>query len=400
MTHDSIKTLKFATRAIRAGEEPDFREGASGDVVAPIHLSTTFARRIVEQPTGGYEYTRSLNPTRKALETRLAALENGAHAMAFSSGLAAETTVLVSLVKAGGHIIALDDLYGGTRRLFSQVFNGYGITASYVGAADVGEMEAAITPATRLIWLESPSNPLMKLCDIAAAAKLARRRGLVLVVDNTFLTPYFQNPLDLGADIVVHSMTKYIGGHSDVLGGAVIVNDEALYQRLAFNQNAVGAVLPPFDCYLTLRGLKTLALRMERHQQNALAVARFLEAQPLVKRVYYPGLESHPQHELAKRQASGFGGVLSFELEGTLATSKAFLENLDIFALAESLGGVESLIELPSLMTHASVDAEARAEIGITDTLIRVSVGIEDIDDLLADLERALSAAARVVSTV
>jgi len=381
----------FSTHAVHEGEEPDFREGATGDVVMPIHLSTTFARRKVTEPTSGYEYTRSLNPTRKALETKLASLEQARFGLVFSSGLAAETTLLLSLLKPGDHIVAFDDLYGGTKRLFNQVFSKYDYAVSYVDATHADEVEQAITPSTKLIWIESPSNPLLKLTDLKAIAAISKKHGLILVVDNTFLSPYFQKPLLLGADIVVHSSTKYIGGHSDVLGGAVLLNNEAYYEKIQYHQNAVGAVLSPFDSYLTLRGVKTLALRMERHQLNALKVAQFLESHPRVKKVVYPGLKSHPQYELAKEQTAGSGGVLSFELEGTLTDAETFLERLRLFALAESLGGVESLIELPSLMTHASVDKTVREKIGITDTLIRISVGIEDVEDLLADLSQALA---------
>ena len=384
------KNYGFATKAIHAGEEPDYREGASGDVVVPIHLSTTFARKDVTDPTGGYEYTRSLNPTRKALETKLASLENAAYGLAFTSGLAAESTVLLSLLKSGDHIVAFEDLYGGTKRLFNNVFQKLEYGVSYVDATDPTEVEKAITPATKLVWIETPSNPLLKISDIKAIAEISHKHHLILVVDNTFLSPYFQKPLNLGADIVVHSSTKYIGGHSDVLGGAVLVNDPVYYEKIQYNQNAVGAVLPPFDSYLTLRGIKTLAVRLEQHQKNALEVAHYLENHPKVKKVIYPGLESHPQHALAKVQTTGFGGVLSFELKGTLEDAKAFLKKLNVFALAESLGGVESLIELPSLMTHSSVAKEVRDKIGITDTLIRVSVGIEDIHDLIADLKQAL----------
>jgi cystathionine gamma-lyase len=387
---NETKLLGFATNAIHAGETPDFREGSSGDVVVPIHLSTTFARKIVTEPTAGYEYTRSLNPTRKALETKLAALENANFGLAFSSGLAAETTLLLSLLQPGDHLVAFDDLYGGTKRLFNQVFSEYGFEVTYVDATQVAEVEKALKPNTKLVWIETPSNPLLKLSDIRSIASVTTAKGIVLVVDNTFLSPYFQKPLDLGADIVVHSSTKYIGGHSDVLGGAVLLNNQKLYERIQYRQNAIGAVLSPFDSYLTLRGIKTLALRLEQHQKNALEVARFLESHLRVKKVLYPGLESHPQHELAKLQASGFGGVLSFEIDGELKDATTFLERLKLFALAESLGGVESLIELPSLMTHASVAKEVREQIGITDTLIRISVGVEDIADLLADLDQAL----------
>ncbi|MDR0768540.1 MAG: cystathionine gamma-synthase [Dysgonamonadaceae bacterium] len=388
----SIKELQqgFATKAIHAGEDPDFREGATGDVVAPIHLSTTFAREKVNVPTAGYEYVRSLNPTRKALETKLAALENADYGLAFSSGLAAETTLLTALLKSGDHIVAFDDLYGGTKRLFNNIFNNYNIDVTFVDATDVSLVEKAILPQTRLIWIESPSNPLLKICDIAKIATLADAHKLVLVVDNTFLSPYFQKPLALGADIVVHSSTKYIGGHSDVLGGALLLNNPDYYEKLQYHQNAIGAVLSPFDSYLTLRGVKTLALRMEQHQQNAFSVAGYLLQHPKVKKVIYPGLESHPQHALAKAQSTGFGGILSFEIAGNQSDAKAFLERLRIIALAESLGGVESLIELPSVMTHSSVPKEIRKQVGITDTLIRFSTGIENVSDLIADIEQAL----------
>lgn len=280
----STNKYGFSTNSVHAGEEPDFREGATGDVVVPIHLSTTFARKQVEIPTAGYEYTRSLNPTRKALETKLAMLENARYGLVFSSGLAAETTVLIALLKSGDHIVAFDDLYGGTKRLFNNVFNEYGIQVSYVDATDAARVEEAIRPETRVVWVETPSNPLLKVCDIRAIAAITRKHELTLVADNTFLSPYFQNPLDLGADIVIHSSTKYIGGHSDVLGGAVLLSDAALYESLQYRQNAVGAVLSPFDSYLTLRGIKTFSLRMEQHQKNAFAIARFLESHPKVSR--------------------------------------------------------------------------------------------------------------------
>ncbi|HEY5569894.1 MAG TPA: cystathionine gamma-synthase [Bacteroidales bacterium] len=379
----------FATKAVHTGEIPDFRDGGTGDVVIPIHLSTTFARKKVDEPTAGYDYTRSLNPTRHALELKLASLENAEHGLVFSSGLAAESTVLLALLKPGDHVIAFDDLYGGTKRLFNNVFSNFGFEVSYVDATYSPSIEKAIKSNTKLVWIESPTNPLLKLSDIRAISGITHRNGLILVVDNTFLSPYFQKPLDLGADVVVHSSTKYIGGHSDVLGGAVLVNDQNYYERIQYHQNAVGAVLSPFDSYLTLRGVKTLALRLEKHQENAFKVAEYLENHPKVSRVIYPGLKSHPQHALAKAQASGFGGVLSFEIKGTIDDARSFLEKLTLFALAESLGGVESLIELPSLMTHASVSKEVREQIGITDTLIRVSVGIEDVQDLIADLEQA-----------
>ena len=380
----------FSTRAIHNGEEPDFRDGASGDVAVPIHLSTTFARLRADSPTAGYEYTRSLNPTRKALEEKLAALDGAKYGLAFSSGLAAATTVIISLLKAGDNVIGFDDLYGGTRRLLSNVFVNFDISATYVDATKPENIENAITPKSKLIWIESPTNPLMKLADIKAIAQIAHKHGLILVVDNTFLSPYFQRPLDLGADIVVYSTTKYIGGHSDVLGGSVVLNNDDYYKKLAYNQNAVGAVLSPFDSYLTLRGAKTLAVRMQQHQKNALALAEFLESSPKVKRVNFPLLKSHPQHALAEAQSSGSSGIFSFELVGTLDDAQNFLSKLKLFATAESLGGVESLIEIPSIMTHASVPKEVREQNGISDTLIRVSAGIEDTEDLIEDFRQAL----------
>ena len=381
----------FSTRAIHNGEEPDFRDGASGDVAVPIHLSTTFARLRADSPTAGYEYTRSLNPTRKALEEKLAALDGAKYGLAFSSGLAAASTVIISLLKAGDNVIGFDDLYGGTRRLLSNVFVNFDISATYVDATKPENIENAITPKSKLIWIESPTNPLMKLADIKAIAQIAHKHGLILVVDNTFLSPYFQRPLDLGADIVVYSTTKYIGGHSDVLGGSVVLNNDDYYKKLAYNQNAVGAVLSPFDSYLTLRGAKTLAVRMQQHQKNALALAEFLESSPKVKRVNFPLLKSHPQHALAEAQSSGSSGIFSFELVGTLDDAQNFLSKLKLFATAESLGGVESLIEIPAIMTHASVPKEVREQNGISDTLIRVSAGIEDTEDLVEDFRQALA---------
>jgi cystathionine gamma-lyase len=382
--------MKFETKAIHVGEEPNFREGGSGDVVVPIHLSSTFARKEVEKPTGGYEYSRSGNPTRNALEQRLAALENSRFALAFSSGLAAETVICMTMLKSGDHVISFDDLYGGTRRLFNSVLAGFDLEFSYVDARDLQNVQQAIKENTRLIWMETPTNPLMRLCDIAGIAEIGRQRKITTVVDNTFMSPFLQNPLDFGIDVVVHSTTKYLNGHSDSVGGAVMLADEALYGRIKFNQNAIGAILSPFDSYLVLRGTKTLALRMERHCRNAFDIARFLNAHRKVRKVHYPGLETHPQHELAKKQMKGFGGMLSFEIDGELREAKSFLENLRIFSLAESLGGVESLIEHPALMTHASVPREEREKTGITDSLIRVSAGVEDADDLKEDLEQAL----------
>ena len=382
--------MRFPTRAIHVGEEPESMQ--HGDVVSPIHLSTTFAKRSIREVEEGYVYSRSGNPTRESLERKLAALENAKYGLAFSSGLAAESTILLALLRKGDHVIAFDDLYGGTKRLFNQVMERFGIEFTYVDAREPENVRRAIRENTKMVWLETPTNPLLKLADIRAISEIAHERGLIVVVDNTFASPYFQNPLDLGADIVLHSVTKYLGGHSDVVGGAVMVNDDELYEKLKFHQNAVGAILSPFDSWLVMRGIKTLAVRMERHEKNAMKIARYLEEHPLVERVYYPGLPSHPQHELAKRQMRGFGGMLSFELKGGLEDAVRFVESLKIFALAESLGGVESLIELPALMTHASVPKEEREKVGIRDSLIRVSVGIEDVEDLIEDLERGFEA--------
>lgn len=384
-------TLGFSTKAIHNGEEPDFREGASGDVTVPIHLSTTFARKKAGSPTAGYEYTRSLNPTRKAIEEKLAALDGAKYGLAFSSGLAAASTLIISLLRAGDNVIGFDDLYGGTRRLLSNVFVNFNISVSYVDATIPENIEKVIKPESKLIWIESPTNPLLKIADIRAIAKIAKKHGLILVVDNTFLSPYFQRPLDLGADVVVYSTTKYIGGHSDTLGGAILLNNEEYYKKIAYNQNAIGAVLSPFDSYLALRGAKTLAVRMEQHQKNAMALAELLQKSSKVKRVLYPGLNNHPHHDVAASQTSGFGGVLSFELEGTLEDAENFLSRLKLFSTAESLGGVESLVEIPAIMTHASVPKEVREKNGISDTLIRISAGIENTEDLIEDFKQALS---------
>ena len=383
--------MKFETKAIHVGEEPNLKEGGSGDVVVPIHLSSTFARREVEKPTGGYEYSRSGNPTRHALEKRLAVLENAGFGLAFSSGLAAETVLCMTLLKSGDHVIAFDDLYGGTKRLFNTIFNrNFGVEFSYVDARDKENIKKGIRGNTRLIWLETPTNPLMRLCDLKGIADIAREKGILTVVDNTFMSPYLQRPLDFGIDIVVHSTTKYLNGHSDSVGGAIMLSDEDIYNKLKFNQNAIGAILSPFDSYMVLRGIKTLAIRMDRHSRNAVDIARYLESHSKVRNVYYPGLESYPQFELARRQMSRFGGMISFEMDGGLEEARTFLEGLRIFSLAESLGGVESLIEHPALMTHASIPKEEREKVGITDYLIRVSVGIEDVEDLKEDLDNAM----------
>ncbi len=383
--------MKFDTRAVHVGEEPNFAPGGTGDVVMPIHLASTFARARIDEPTAGYEYSRSGNPTRDGLERRLAALEDGRHGLAFASGLAAETAVVLSLLRPGDHVVLFDDLYGGSRRLFTKVFSEqWGLSITFVDARDPENVAKAMRPETRMIWLETPTNPLLKLCDIEAICDLAQRKNCLVAVDNTFMTPAFQRPLSLGADLVVHSTTKYLNGHSDSVGGAVIVNDDDLHERLRFHQNAAGAVLSPFDSFLVLRGLKTLGVRMRAHQDSAARIAAWLSERSEVSGVIYPGLDSHPQHDLAARQMSGFGGMVSFELEGGLTAARVVLESLEIFALAESLGGVESLVESPALMTHASVPAQARLDIGLADGLVRLSVGIEDPEDLLADLDQAL----------
>jgi cystathionine beta-lyase/cystathionine gamma-synthase len=370
------------TIAVHAGTEP---EPITGAIMTPIFQTSTYVQRAPAEHTG-YEYSRTDNPTRTALQAALAALEGGAHALAFASGLAATDTVL-RLLKPGDHVIAGNDVYGGTYRLFERVVARYGIGFSWVDLADHDAVRAAITPATRLIWLETPTNPGMRLADIAAIAAL-KPPGVWLAVDNTFASPMLQNPLALGADMVIHSTTKYIGGHSDVVGGAVVLNDGEVYRQLKFLQNAVGAVPAPMDCFLTLRGIKTLAIRIERHCSNAMQVARFLEAHPRVARVLYPGLESHPQHDLARRQMRGFGGMISFIVGDGEAAARAIAGRTRLFALAESLGGVESLIEHPYSMTHAST---ADSEIATDPALVRISVGIEHPDDLIADLAAALS---------
>jgi cystathionine gamma-lyase len=384
----SHKDFSFDTRAIHVGEGAEFLEGSKNEVVAPIYLSSTYARKEVKNP-GFFQYSRSQNPTRFALEQRYASLEETTYGLGFASGLAAEAAILFALLKPGDHVVGFDDLYGGTKRLFHQWEENYGITVTLVDASVPKLIEDAITPKTKLVWLESPSNPLLKVCDIKAIADIAHGHHLLVIVDNTFLSPYFQKPASLGADIVVHSITKYIAGHSDVIGGAIMLNDKGLYEKIKFCQNSLGVVPSPFDCYLVLRGLKTLSLRMERHQSNALAIATYLENHPKVARVYYPGLKSHPQYEIGLRQASGFGGMISFEIVGGEKEAVMFLESLKLFTLAESLGGVESLIEHPALMTHSSITAKERELAGIKDSLIRVSIGVEDKKDLIKDLEQA-----------
>lgn len=376
----------FDTLAVHAGHTPD----PTGAVMTPIVASSTFAQRGPGEHTG-WEYARSGNPTRAAFERAVAQLEGGAHGFAFASGLAAEATVL-ELLDGGTHVVAGDDLYGGTWRLFERVRRrSAGLQVSYVDATDVDAVRAAIRPETRMIWLETPSNPLLKVADLAAVAAVGRQFGVLTVVDSTFASPFVQRPLSLGIDVVLHSATKYLNGHSDMVGGVVVVNDADLAERIGFLQNAVGGVLDPFPAFLALRGLKTLALRMRRHCDNALAVARWLEGRAGVRRVWYPGLPSHPQHAVASRQMTGFGGMVSLELEGDFAAVRRFLSALTVFTLAESLGGVESLVGHPGTMSHGSLPPERRAELGIGDNLVRLSVGIEAGDDLIADLERGLA---------
>jgi len=381
------KPQGFATRAVHAGQSPDPSTGA---VMPPIYAVSTYAQ---ESPGvhKGYEYSRTQNPTRMAWERCIADLEGGTRGFAFASGMAA-TATLLELVDSGSHVLAMDDLYGGTFRLFERVRRrSAGVDFTFADLGDAEAAERAITPTTRMIWLETPTNPLLRLADIAAIARIARGRGILLVVDNTFATPWIQRPLELGADIVMHSATKFLNGHSDMVGGVAVVRDEALAERIAFLQNAIGAVSGPFDSFLALRGLKTLPLRMRQSSESALAIAAWLERHPHVEKVVYPGLPSHPQHALARRQmGAGGSGIVTFFVKGGLAESRRFLERLRLFTLAESLGGVESLVDHPAIMTHASVPPETRAKLGITDTLVRLSIGIEETADLIADLEQAL----------
>ena len=377
----------FATRVIHAGQEHDPTTGA---VMQPIYQTSTFAQ---ESPGvhKGFVYARGANPTRHAYERCIADLENGARGFAFASGMAAISTML-ELLPAGSNVVAMDDVYGGTFRLFERVRKeSANLTFTYVDLTNPENLEAALTPETKLVWLETPTNPLLKIVDIEAVAKVAHARGVLVGCDNTFASPYCQRPLDHGADIVMHSATKYLGGHSDVIGGVLVVNNDDLADRIAFLQNSVGAIQGPFDSFLALRGLKTLALRLERSCENAMALAEWLDAHPAIDRVNYPGLASHPGHAIAKRQMSAFGGMVTIFLKGGLDPAKTMLERVELFTLAESLGGVESLIEHPGIMTHASIPPERRAELGVDDALVRLSVGVEDVDDLKRDLENALA---------
>jgi cystathionine beta-lyase/cystathionine gamma-synthase len=378
--------MGFSTDAIHAGQEPDPTTGA---VTVPIYQTSTYVQEGLGKHKG-FEYARTQNPTRMALEKNIAVLEKGARGFAFGSGMAAISAV-TQLLKSGDHVVASNNMYGGTFRLFEQVMRGFGVDFAYVDTSDLGGVTNAFRPNTRLLFIETPTNPSMIISDLRGLAKLARDRGALLVVDNTFMTPYFQRPIELGAHLVVHSTTKYLNGHSDMVGGVIVSNDEAASQRLQFLQNAVGAVPGPFDCFLVLRGVKTLAVRMDRHESNARTIAAWLAKHPKLTRVLYPGLPGHPGHELHKSQATGFGGMIAFET-GSIERGAAVLRRTKLFSLAESLGGVESLISHPATMTHASVPKPERERVGLTDGLVRISVGIEDVDDLLQDLEHALCA--------
>lgn len=378
--------LKFATRAVHAGQPSEKMTGA---VMTPIFQTSTYAQASPGEHRG-YDYSRAGNPTRTAYEECLASLEGGKYGLAFSSGMAA-TDAIVHTLKSGDHIVSCDHIYGGTYRLFEKVYKQLGIETTFVDCVDPEKVERAIQKKTKLLWLESPTNPLLKILDLSTLCKIAKTKGILSVVDNTFLSPYFQNPLNLGADVVVHSVTKFINGHSDVIGGAIVTDNEPLYSQLKLIQMSVGAVPAPWDCFLVMRGIKTLPVRMRQHEANAKSCAQFLEGHPKVEKVIYPGLESHPQREIAKKQMTGFGGMVSFFVKGGFEGARKFLENLKIFTLAESLGGVESLANHPAKMTHASMPPEMREKLGIRDNLIRLSVGIEDVKDLQDDLTQALA---------
>jgi cystathionine gamma-lyase len=381
----SFDDFAFGTKTIHAGQPPEEQTGA---VMTPIFQTSTYAQKSPGEHTG-YEYSRTKNPTRSALEDCIASLEDGEYGLAFGSGCAATSTVMY-LLDEGGHVISGDDIYGGTFRLFDKVHDDMGLDFSFVDLTDLDALETAVNNDTELIWLESPTNPLLKICDIEQICDFAHARDITVAVDNTFMSPYFQNPLDLGADLVLHSTTKFINGHSDVVGGAIATNDDDIAEQLYFLQNSIGAVPGPMDAFLTMRGLKTLHVRMEQHQANASKIADFLVDHPQINRVLYPGLESHPQYDIARKQMSGAGGMITMFVDGGLEKSRDLLESVEVFTLAESLGGVESLIEHPAIMTHASVPKEKREKLGITDGLVRLSVGIEDSEDLLGDLEQAL----------
>lgn len=377
----------FATRCIHAGQRPDPTTGA---IMTPVYQTSTYVQQSPGVIIEDYDYARSANPTRKALEENIASLEGGRHGIMFASGLAA-LAACVHLMQSGDHVVLCDDVYGGTFRSLDKVFKQFGITYTRVDMTDLAATEAAFTSKTKLCWIETPTNPLLKIVDIEAVARIAKGRGVLVGVDNTFASPVLQNPLALGADIVLHSCTKYIGGHSDVIGGVLVVNDDDLAQRLHYTQNAVGAISAPWDCFLLLRSTKTLHVRVQRHCENAAKIADFLAEQPQIERVIYPGRADHPQHEIAKKQMrGGYGGMITATLKGGLPAARNFLERVKLFSLAESLGGVESLIEHPAIMTHASIDKPLREALGITDGLVRFSVGIEDVSDLIADIQEAL----------
>jgi cystathionine beta-lyase/cystathionine gamma-synthase len=380
--------MNFATKAIHVGQAPD---PVTGAVIPPIYATSTYAQEAPGEHKG-FDYSRTANPTRASLEACLASLENARFGLAFASGVAATSAVL-NLLSAGDHVVVGDDVYGGTFRLFDKVFKRYGIDFTWVDAADPANVKAALQANTKLLWVETPTNPLLKLVDLQALAEVAKEAGVIFAVDNTFASPYLQTPLDLGADVVVHSTTKYIGGHSDVIGGAVVTNREDLHATIKFHQNATGAVPSPFDCWLTLRGIKTLALRMRQHEHNARVIADMLVGHPAIEKVYYPGLKDHPQHDLAVRQMRGFGGMVSFTLKGGMEAARAVGRRVTLFTLAESLGGVESLMCHPVSMTHGSIPKDVRDARGVTEGLLRLSVGIEDVEDLVRDLTQALEAA-------
>jgi cystathionine gamma-lyase len=383
---DSPRAPGFATRAVHAGQSPD---PATGAIMTPVYLTSTYVQEWPDRHKG-YDYSRTVHPTRRALEANLAALEGAEFGLCFASGMAAASTVIETL-SSGDHVLCGNDLYGGTYRAFTKVFARFGLKFSFVDMSDLAAVEAAFAPETRMVWVETPSNPLLKIADLRALSKLAHAKKAKLIVDNTFASPALQNPLSLGADAVVHSTTKYLGGHSDVIGGAVLTGDKALHEACKFVQNSLGAVPGPLDCFLVLRGTKTLALRMERHCANAAAVAKHLLAHPEVAKVHYPGLPAHPGHAVAKGQMRGFGGMISFELKGDLERAKRMISSCSVFSLAESLGGVESLIGHPASMTHGAIPREERLKAGLTDGLIRLSVGIEDEADLIADLDAAIT---------
>ena len=385
MSDKPADELGFSTRAVHAGQSPDPSTGA---IMTPVYLTSTYVQEYPDKHKG-YDYARTVHPTRDALQKNLASLEGAAFGLCFGSGMAATSTIIEAL-SSGDHVICGNDLYGGTYRVFTKVFARFGVAFTFVDTTDLNAVEAAFTPKTKLVWIETPSNPLLKITDIRAVAKLAKAKNAKLVVDSTFASPALQTPLRLGADVVVHSTTKYIGGHSDVVGGAILTSDEALHKEYKFLQNAVGAVPGPLDCFLLLRSTKTLALRVERHCQSAMIVAKHLLSHPEVAKVHYPGLPTHPGHEVAKGQMSGFGGMISVELKGDIERAKRMISSCEIFSLAESLGGVESLISHPASMTHGSIPREERLKAGLADGLIRLSVGVEDVADLTADLDRAL----------